>query len=116
MAYLDKRGMLHVIPNAEGSKITPPVVQVRCDGSVVVVVVEAAKHESAVRRAMACHEAGIETVAIGFGSADRDFLYRIATSDETAVLTCQGDLLSVFGNIVKGIVESECSGPQGLTW
>lgn len=69
---------------------------------------------TAERQARACHASGIEVVAIGFGGADREFLRRIATCDEAAVLARQGDLSSVFGEIAQVIVES--TGASGIAW
>ncbi|HEY0546005.1 MAG TPA: Hsp70 family protein [Pyrinomonadaceae bacterium] len=48
---------------------------------------------------------GIEIIAIGFGSADEDFLRQIATSDQSAMLVGSGDLTSTFENIAQVLVE-----------
>jgi molecular chaperone DnaK len=57
--------------------------------------------------ARACHQAEIEIIAIGFGSADEDFLRRLATSPEGALYTDQGGLGSAFGQIAQVLVESD---------
>lgn len=68
----------------------------------------------AIRQAKACHETGIEVIAIGFGSADEKFLRDIATSDQSALLVSTGDLTSTFGNIAQELVGSESGGGSGL--
>ncbi|GAB2839917.1 Hsp70 family protein [Actinocorallia aurea] len=60
----------------------------------------------AISRAKACHAAGIEVVAVGFGGADRRFLQAIASSDEQALFTREGELSAVFGTIAREITES----------
>jgi molecular chaperone DnaK len=65
-------------------------------------------HQSvAVERAKRCHGAGIEVVAIGFGSADEKFLKQIATSDQSILLGGSGELTAAFENIAQVLVESE---------
>ncbi|HET7232066.1 MAG TPA: Hsp70 family protein [Longimicrobium sp.] len=61
----------------------------------------------AVRRARACHEAGIESIAIGFGGADRAFLARIASSDEASFFTTLGGLSETFAGIAQVITETQ---------
>jgi uncharacterized protein with von Willebrand factor type A (vWA) domain len=65
---------------------------------------------TAVRRAEACHAAGIESIAIGFGGADRDFLARIASSDEASFFTSLGGLAETFAGIAQVITESRGDG------
>jgi molecular chaperone DnaK len=68
-------------------------------------------HQSkAIASAKKCKEAGIEIIAIGFGGADRDFLKKIATSDENALLTDMGGLVSSFGKIAQELTETGGSG------
>jgi len=62
--------------------------------------------EAAVRRARRCHGAGIETVAVGFGGADRAFLARIASSDEGAFFTSLTELVETFSTIAQVLTES----------
>jgi molecular chaperone DnaK len=69
---------------------------------------------SAIQQAKVCHQAGIEIIAIGFGSADEKFLREIATSDQSALLIKTGDLTSTFGNIAQELVRSEPGGDAGL--
>jgi molecular chaperone DnaK len=66
--------------------------------------------EEAVRRARACHAAGIESIAIGFGGADRAFLARIASSDESSFFTSVGGLAETFAGIAQVITESQGAG------
>ena len=66
-----------------------------------------ADQEEAVRRARNCHAAGIESIAIGFGGADRAFLARIASSDESSFFTSMGGLTETFAGIAQVITESQ---------
>ncbi|MEO6087690.1 MAG: Hsp70 family protein [Umezawaea sp.] len=65
---------------------------------------------TAVRRAQECHRDGIEVIAVGFGSADKQFLKKIASSTEQAMFTDMGQLSTVFGTIAREITESDSSG------
>ncbi|MFD9942437.1 Hsp70 family protein [Nonomuraea sp. NPDC059023] len=56
-------------------------------------------------RARRCHKAGIEIIAVGFGSADQAFLRAIASSTEQALFTQLGSLSQVFGTIAREITE-----------
>jgi molecular chaperone DnaK len=69
-----------------------------------------ADQPEAVRRARACHEAGIESIAIGFGGADRAFLAQIASSDEASFFTTVGGLAETFATIAQVITESQGAG------
>jgi molecular chaperone DnaK (HSP70) len=57
----------------------------------------------AIQRARACHEAGIDVIAIGFGGADHAFLRAIASTDEGSIFTT--NLQSAFENIAQVLVE-----------
>ncbi len=61
--------------------------------------------ELAVRQAHRCHSAGIETIAIGFGGADREFLQRIASSTEQGLFTDLNRLTETFGTIARELTE-----------
>lgn len=61
----------------------------------------------AIERARACHAAGIESIAIGFGGADREFLRAIASSDEASFFTSLGGLVETFTNIAQVLTESQ---------
>jgi hypothetical protein len=61
---------------------------------------------AAIASAKECKDAGIEIIAIGFGGADKAFLKKIATSDENALLTDMGGLVSSFGKIAQELTES----------
>ncbi|MCC8245546.1 Hsp70 family protein [Saccharothrix luteola] len=63
----------------------------------------------AVQRAHECHRDGVEIIAVGFGSADRKFLRKIASSTEQAMFTNLGQLSAVFGTIAREITESGSS-------
>ena len=67
---------------------------------------------AAERSAKRCHEAGIESIAIGFGGADEAFLRRIASSDEASFFTSLGELVETFSSIAQVLTES---GGQGLS-
>lgn len=62
--------------------------------------------DRAVERAKNCHQAGIEVIAIGFGSADERFLRQISTSDQSTLLKGSGELSAAFENIAQVLVES----------
>jgi len=62
--------------------------------------------DQAIRTAKAMQEEGIEIIAIGFGSADVEFLRLIATSDESAFLISSSEIGSAFENIAQELVES----------
>jgi molecular chaperone DnaK len=69
--------------------------------------------ENAIRCAKKCHSNGIEVIAIGFGGADKDFLKQIATSDENALFTDLGNLVTSFSNIAQELTET--SGGMQIT-
>jgi len=60
----------------------------------------------AVQRAKRCHQAKIEVIAIGFGSADRAFLNRIASSSEKSLFTDMSKLTDTFSSIAREISDS----------
>ena len=62
--------------------------------------------DRAIETAKEMHSEGIEIIAIGFGSANVDFLRRIATSDESAFLISSSEIGSAFENIAQELVES----------
>ena len=61
---------------------------------------------NAIREAKACHEAGIEIIAIGFGGADNAFLRAIATTEKGSYFAKTGELVSTFGTIAQELMES----------
>jgi molecular chaperone DnaK (HSP70) len=66
--------------------------------------------ESAVEQAMAAQKQGIEIVAIGTGDADRDYLRRLASSEQASIFARSGELVQTFGHIARVIAE----GGRGL--
>ncbi len=66
--------------------------------------------ESAVSEAAVARGEGIEIVAIGFGDADRDYLRRLASTEEGSIFARQGELVKTFGHIAKVISQ----GGRGL--
>ena len=62
--------------------------------------------QKAEQKAKSCHQAGIEIVAIGFGSADRKFLNAIASSSEQSIFTDMNRLTDTFSTIAREITES----------
>ena len=60
--------------------------------------------DRAVSAAKDCNRAGIETAAIGFGSANQNFLKDISSEDANALLVQQSELSSAFGSIAQSIV------------
>lgn len=66
---------------------------------------------TAIGAAKKCHKAGIEVMALGFGSADHAFLKKIASTDEFASITDLSDLGGSFSKIAQAIGE----GSTGLS-
>lgn len=66
---------------------------------------------TAISSAKKCHKAGIEVMALGFGSADHAFLKKIASIDEFASITDLSDLGGSFSKIAQAIGE----GSTGLS-
>jgi molecular chaperone DnaK (HSP70) len=60
----------------------------------------------AVARAGACKAAGIDIIAIGFGSADQRFLKTIASREEDGFLTSLDGLVEAFCGIARELTES----------
>jgi uncharacterized protein YegL len=61
--------------------------------------------ESAVEQAIAARRSGIEIVAIGTGDADRDYLRRLASSEQASIFARSGELVQAFGHIARVIAE-----------
>lgn len=61
--------------------------------------------ETAILAAKKCHEANIEVMVLGFGSADYNFLKKIASTDEFAKLTDLSNLGGSFSKIAQAIGE-----------
>lgn len=66
---------------------------------------------TAIGAAKKCHKAGIEVMALGFGSADHAFLKKIASTDEFASITDLSNLGGSFFKIAQAIGE----GSTGLS-
>ncbi len=66
--------------------------------------------ESAVAQALGAREQGIEVVAIGTGDADREYLRRLASSEQASIFARSGELVETFGHIARVIAE----GGRGL--
>lgn len=56
--------------------------------------------------ARACHQDGIEVIAIGFGYADKQFLADVATSETGSFFTSLNELVTTFGSIAREITET----------
>ena len=61
------------------------------------------ENERAISEAIKCHKDGIEVIALGFGSADYEFLKKIASVEEFASLTNLSELGSSFSKIAQAI-------------
>jgi uncharacterized protein YegL len=61
--------------------------------------------ESAIEQAIAARHQGIEIVAIGTGDADRDYLRRLASSEQASIFAKSGELIGTFGHIARVIAE-----------
>ncbi len=66
---------------------------------------------TAISAAKKCHKAGVEVMALGFGSADHAFLKKIASTDEFASITDLSNLGGSFSKIAQVIGE----GSTGLS-
>ncbi|HEX4224329.1 MAG TPA: Hsp70 family protein [Pseudonocardiaceae bacterium] len=73
-----------------------------------------ADQEGVVRQAQRCHEAGVEIIAIGFGSADKDFLRRIASSSQQSLFTDLGRLTESFSTIARELTEGHGGHVKGI--
>jgi len=61
--------------------------------------------EAAVEEAGLAKTEGIEIVAIGIGDADRDYLRRLASTEEGSIFAGKGELVRTFGHIARVIAE-----------
>jgi molecular chaperone DnaK len=61
--------------------------------------------ESAIWEAALCREDGIQIVAIGIGEADRDYLRRLASTEEGSIFARKGELVQTFGHIARVIAQ-----------
>lgn len=59
--------------------------------------------ESAVEQASAARGDGVEIVAIGMGDADRDYLRRLASTEEGSIFAHAGELVKAFSHIARVI-------------
>lgn len=59
--------------------------------------------ESAVEQASAARGDGVEIVAIGMGDADRDYLRRLASTEEGSIFAHAGELVKTFSHIARVI-------------
>jgi len=57
----------------------------------------------AISSAKDCNYSGIETSAIGFGSADQSFLNSISSDDANALMVSQSELSQAFGSIAQSL-------------
>ncbi len=68
---------------------------------------------SAIKEARRCHQAEIQVIAIGFGSADSDFLAKIASSSEQSFFTDLNQLGEAFSTIARELTETGGELPTG---
>ncbi|GAC1450019.1 MAG: Hsp70 family protein [Isosphaeraceae bacterium] len=61
--------------------------------------------EDAVEQAGLARAMGIEIVAIGMGSADREYLRRLSSTEAGTIFAGQGELVGTFGHIARVIAE-----------
>ncbi|WP_103339978.1 Hsp70 family protein [Amycolatopsis sp. CA-126428] len=74
-----------------------------------------AEQDRVIPRAARCHTAGIECLSIGFGSADREFLSRIASSSEQSLFTDLHRLTESFTTIARELAEGRGGHIRDLT-
>ncbi len=67
----------------------------------------------AIKEARRCHQAEIQVIAIGFGSADSDFLAKIASSSEQSFFTDLNRLGEAFSTIARELTETGGELPTG---
>jgi molecular chaperone DnaK len=68
------------------------------------------RQDLAERRARACHEQGIDIISIGFGTADRCFLDRIASTSLGSFYTTVSGLADAFSKIAQALTEGSVTG------
>jgi molecular chaperone DnaK (HSP70) len=61
--------------------------------------------ESALDQALAARREQIDVVAIGTGDADREYLKRLASSEQASIFARSGELVQTFGHIARVIAE-----------
>ena len=59
----------------------------------------------AIDASLSCRNAGIEVIAIGFGSADHDFLRQIASADQSALFNTSAQLTQAFEQIAQVVLD-----------
>jgi molecular chaperone DnaK (HSP70) len=59
----------------------------------------------AIQASKRCQKDGIQVIAIGFGTADEDFLRKIASADLSALFSSSADLGSAFEQIAQVVLE-----------
>jgi len=69
--------------------------------------------ERAAREAKACHQAGIEIIAVGFGGADQRFLEEISTTSIGSFFTDLSKLVETFSTIAQAMTEGTITGQRG---
>jgi len=60
---------------------------------------------AAIEGSRSCRKAGCEVIAIGFGSADDDFLKKIASADQSALFDTSSQLTQAFEQIAQVVLE-----------
>lgn len=73
----------------------------------------------AIHAARECNNNGIETVGIGFGSADKTFLCEISSKtdfDFDTFVQSSGGLSELFGNLAQSLGKSESKFPPAEPW
>ena len=68
--------------------------------------------EVAIEHAQRCHAVGIEVFAVGFGSANHEFLSEIASSADQGILVNLNQLIEAFSTIAQEIAEATEEGLQ----
>lgn len=79
-----------------------------CSGQKTMVVLTDGEwfgREAAIHAARKCHGAGIQVIALGFGSADHAFLKQIASAEGLAAMTSLTGLSGSFSKIAQAIDE-----------
>lgn len=67
----------------------------------------------AIERAKRCHQAEINVIAIGFGTADEAFLKAIASTEQGSIFTTQGGLGDAFSTIARELSGTTADAKSG---
>lgn len=99
---------LDVFRGNEGGLLSNLLSKSKADAQYLVVLTDGCWSNSnvAIIEAKKCHNAGIEVIALGFGTANYEFLKNIASMEDFASLTNLSELSGSFSKIAQAIGDS----------